>query len=236
MDCRMPQRMIEKLSQYGKVFRVSKNPIFSEPVSAHPDMNFLQIGGTVFTVSKNLPPIQNICSIPANTEKCFDYPNDVRLNAVCIGEDFLCRKQSIDPAAFAAAAALQKRMIFFRQGYVKCSIAVVCEEPKAIITEDAGIARTLIQYGYEVLLLPYHAVKLAPYEYGFIGGACGLVNDKLLFTGNIEAHPDYPIIASFCARFGVRPVSLSDEPLYDYGSILQLACDDKKMIRAVLKK
>ena len=68
----------------------------------------------------------------------------------------------------------------------------------------------------------FRAVKLAGYSYGFIGGASGVVDNKVYFFGDIKKHPDCDAICDAITNEGFIPVSLSDEPLRDLGGIISL--------------
>ena len=46
-----------------------------------------------------------------------------------------------------------------------------------------------------------------------------MCNDKVLFCGNIDLHPDVENIKAFCQKHKKTAVSLSDGELYDVGSI-----------------
>ena len=54
-----------------------------------------------------------------------------------------------------------------KQGYTKCSILPIRE--KAIITSDKNIAKELLNYDFDVLLLPSGDIILPSLNYGFIG-------------------------------------------------------------------
>ena len=115
-------------------------------------------------------------------------------------------------------------IINVKQGYSKCNICVVSDN--AIITEDSGISKECRKYGIDVLLLKTKSIKLNGYDNGFIGGATGVLDytnsksKKILFAGNVQNHPEYCDINLFCNKYGAELVSMSDEDLYDYGSII----------------
>lgn len=223
VDSRIDKEILYNLSKINNdIILVAKNPAFEESVSAHPDMNFLQIRDVIFTYPSTNVRGVNVKEIKPQAAGKLSYPDDVGLNAVCIGNDFICRKNSVSKQALEFAQNSGMNIIDVNQGYVKCNIAVVDEDAKAVITEDVGIEKILKQSGYDVLLLKNHDVSLAPYTHGFIGGASGKVENVLLFTGDITKHGEYERISAFCKKYGVEAVSLSKNQLYDYGSILTL--------------
>lgn len=221
IDYRVSDVILSNLESFGyPVIKVMPDKHIDHHVASHADMNLLKINNKIFATTNvrlgNDIQANRVDTSPINSL----YPNDCFLNAVCIGNDFICRKKSIYPQALDFAEKNNMNIIDVSQGYVKCNICVVSEEEKAIITEDAGICETLSCNGYDVLKLNAHCVSLKPYEYGFIGGASGLIDGKLCFTGNICGHAEYTRIRDFCKKHSVELVSLSGEALYDYGSII----------------
>ena len=78
--------------------------------------------------------------------------------------------------------------------------------------------------GFDVLLLQKNCVNLEGYKYGFIGGASGkIAPDKIAFMGDISLHPEYDRIKRFLYKRDIEPISLSDEPLTDFGSLLPIS-------------
>ena len=108
-------------------------------------------------------------------------------------------------------------MIDVRQGYTKCSVCPIDEN--SIITADCGIAKKARQHGFDVLEVSNIGVNLDPLSCGFIGGASGVFHDAVYFCGNLDAHPDAESIKAFCKSHNKQTVSLSDEPLYDVGTM-----------------
>ncbi len=216
----MPQGMTDRLKSLFdyEILLCKKFNLFENPVAAHPDMNYLQVKNNLFTIYDIFNSSENYCS---ESEK-LRYPKDVLLNAFCVGEDFICKTDAVYNKALNYVKSIGMNIIGVNQGYVKCNLAVVNESEKAVITEDCGIYNTLKEHGYDVLLLETNSVKLAPYKYGFIGGATGNIDGKLVFAGNLSKHPEHKRIIDFCYRHKTECVSLSDDELYDYGSILLL--------------
>lgn len=223
VDSRITKEILENIKKINKeVLLVEENSLFDKAVCGHPDMNFLQIKDRIFTFSNTNVRYFDTVPIENATIGTLYYPHDVKLNAACIGNDFICRKVSVAREALEYAQKIGLNVINVNQGYVKCNIAVVSEQDKAVITEDEGISAVLNEYGYNVLLLKKHEINLFPYSYGFIGGASGKIGDTLYFTGDVTKHSEYSSIKSFCAKFDVKISSLSKDAMYDYGSIVEL--------------
>ena len=92
----------------------------------------------------------------------------------------------------------------------------------AIITADEGIAKTAAAHGIDVLKIREGYVDIDGYGYGFIGGASGACDDAVYFCGDILSHPDGQKIADFCEKHSKRCVSLSNDTLFDVGTLFFL--------------
>ena len=108
--------------------------------------------------------------------------------------------------------------INIKQGYSKCSCLLVGEN--AVITEDPGVEKCLINCGVDVLRIERGGVQLEGFEYGFIGGAGGLVGSTLFMNGKLTSHPEYHLIEPFLVKQGTELVEIYEGPLVDCGSIL----------------
>lgn len=222
LGCRVKKVAVDALISHGfEPIFVPQNDKFDSSISDHADMNILFLGNVVFSgTNVRFGVNDKVISINRTAKAKLLYPDDAYLNCVAIGKDLICNKKSIATEVIDYATTCGYSIINVNQGYTKCNIAVVSEKSKAIITEDPGIYNSLIRAGYDVCLLETHSVKLQPYEYGFIGGSCGLHNNCLYFNGNIYLHPEIEKIFSFCKKYGVEIVALSDDELEDCGSLL----------------
>lgn len=148
------------------------------------------------------------------------YPFDVPYNAVKIGKTLICNPKTLDSSIFHLAKSEDCAIISCKQGYTKCSVAVISEN--AIITDDPGIEKALAPF-FDVLLVQKGSVCLDGYSYGLFGGCCGLISkDTLLFVGDYTKHEDAKRIRAFLRNYGVYPESLCSEPLKDIGSFIPL--------------
>ncbi len=218
----------ESLEKCGfELIKMPENGLFDSPVAAHPDIFSFIIDNNVVCHSKikhlfdKLQGNYNIIEARdfENTEKCL-YPDDCRLNFAICGNKLIGKQRNADEKINELAEKYNLKKIDVNQGYAKCNICIVDEN--SIITEDKGIYQKCTRAGMDVLLLEKYEVKLEGYKNGFIGGASGLYNKILYFCGCIQAHSEYKRISDFCSAKGISVVSLSDEPLYDFGSLLFL--------------
>ena len=203
----------------------------SAPVSSHADMQLHHLGGNHVVTVRAEASLKDALKqfdfevIESNNCISDSYPNDVPLNAARVGKFLFCRQDTLDGEISRYCSRHGVSVIPVRQGYAKCSTVVVNES--AIMTADLSIAQAAESSGLDVLRITPGHVRLEGYQYGFLGGACGLIGkNKLAFAGNVSLHPDYEAIKKFCGNRNVETVSLADMPLTDIGGILPLKITD----------
>ncbi|MBV7272788.1 hypothetical protein JMF89_10705 [Clostridiaceae bacterium UIB06] len=144
------------------------------------------------------------------------YPYDIILNAVNLSNLFIHNIKYTDSELLKKVS--NKKLINVKQGYTKCSTAIVSE--KAIMTSDKNIAKTLFKENIDVLLLPPGDILLPGLDYGFIGGCCGLLDYKLLaFYGDLNYYTYGKKVLEFLKKHSIEPVFLRKEKLIDRGSL-----------------
>ncbi len=149
------------------------------------------------------------------------YPYDVLLNVCFIGNKLICNTNTCDKSIVTYALNNGYEIIDVKQGYTKCSVAVV--DDNSIITSDVGVYKALENSGVECLLISPGHILLEGYDYGFIGGCCGkIAHDKLFFTGDINSHPDSDKIIAFLNSKNITAVCAQNEHLIDIGGILPI--------------
>ncbi len=192
----------------------------------HPDMQLACAGDGVWICAPEVfdyyrPHFDelNLRLICGNSTPRHDYPHDVAYNVASFGGYAVHNFRHTD-GVYLENSHLE--MINVAQGYSKCSLCIVSGD--ATITADKGMYDALSEHGVDVLSVRPGGVSLPGYDYGFIGGASGLIDDGLLaFCGNLDLHPDGETIKKFCAVHGVKTLSLGSEPLLDVGTIIRPA-------------
>ena len=230
VDSRITVSLENELRKYTDT--VIKLPPFSalpSPVSAHPDMLIFEFDGTVYTWKDYL---QRACNafdalravgykITAIEEAPSDvYPNDVRLNCAVVGKKIIAHKKHVSSAILELAHTHRLEILHTNQGYAKCSTVTVSEN--ALITADESIYKVALSAGIDALKIRSAHIGLDGYDTGFIGGATGVSQEHVFFCGNVCSHPDANDVISFCHKHGKSAVSLTNEPLYDYGTVMLL--------------
>lgn len=147
------------------------------------------------------------------------YPENVAYNVAKVGNTILHNFSFTDNNLMKELTRRQHQFIQIKQGYAKCSVLAV--DNTSLITSDQGIARKALEQGLDVLLIRTGSIELPGLDYGFIGGASGVLKSKgvVFFHGNIALHPDFNQIAEFLRVRGMEYISLGQGKLVDIGSI-----------------
>ncbi|MCR3759827.1 hypothetical protein KYB31_12700 [Clostridium felsineum] len=198
----------------------------SFPISGHPDEVICKVSDKLMIIYKNstsefIASIKNlgIHIIKSSNTLENEYPNDVALNGVVLKDFFIHNIKYTDPSLYNNI--LDKTIINVKQGYTKCSTAVINDY--ALMTSDIGIANSASKFNLDVLLLPPGDIVLPGFEYGFIGGSCGLINkNTLAFYGNLEKYKFKNKVLNFLNKHNIKPIYLSDSKLIDRGSIITI--------------
>lgn len=227
VDSRLSAKCCEKLQKMGyELVFMPRISVLDTPICAHPDMSVIKIKQKWFAASDvhDTFTFLSSCEFVSRADGVqnnLSYPFDVAFNGAVVGKKLICNSKYISRRILDYAVKSDYEIVDVKQGYTKCSVCVV--DDNSIITEDKGVADKCAAAGIDVLLLKTHGVKLDGFENGFFGGCSGKLSDgHLVFAGCIKSHAEYREILKFCTERGVEPVSLSDEPLYDVGSIIEV--------------
>lgn len=221
------KRVFDELSV--KVVGVAQSELLDPPVSKHADILANYIGNNIFLADKcqaeliefvksNGGIIKTIYSVKS------PYPNDCLLNFADIGDYIICNRAILPQEILEILS--KKRIIDVKQGYSKCSVCIV--KHNTIITDDISIHNAVSQYDdIKSLLVQKGSVSIAKYDYGFIGGCCGLIaQNLLLFNGDLSTHTDFDKIKKFLYDNGVNYIDIKGKPLTDIGSIIPITEKD----------
>lgn len=197
-------------TQGFKILSVLGSPYLDGGIASHADLFMCKMGSQPDSLLFMGDP-----SIPKSP-----YPLDIPYNAVCTGTYFIHNLAYSQNALLQKAKELGMNMIHVRQGYTKCNTVIVNEN--SLITSDQGIYKTLEGHSdIDCLLVQSGHVCLPGYSTGFIGGASGRIGERILFHGNLKAHPNYIQIRQFIETRRLEPVWFPEFPLTDIGSIIE---------------
>jgi len=225
VDRNIDPEIIENLKSFGKIIYSGLIDNLYIPVNTHPDIqiHFLNSFSAVccpelYEYYKNVLP-ESIKLFCGNNNAGGGYPNDASYNVAVFGNNIVCNTKYTEKIILDYYRKIGYNIINVNQGYTKCNICPVSEN--AIITEDIGIATELTKNNIDVCYINHGEVSLKNFDYGFIGGATGnLDNNILAFLGDIRYHSQFDKINSFLKKYKKDYVCLSKNKVFDYGSII----------------
>lgn len=138
------------------------------------------------------------------------YPEDVIFNAFTLRGCLFGRLNSLSKKLLQ----LYPNAVDLRQGYAKCSTLLFGNNA---VTQDPAIAAALRKFGCNLLEISSGHILLPGYDYGFIGGASFVYENKVIFFGDITKHPDYEAIKKFISLGGYELVFDRSSALTDLG-------------------
>lgn len=199
--------------------------IFPIPEQKHADMQILPIKNDIFLLNEctvlapKIPKERLIC---CNKKAGNKYPENILLNFLYLNNTLYGKLSAIDENLLDYCKENNIKTVNINQGYARCSTLVLNE--KAVITSDLSIEKALKKDGVEVLLISSGNIILDGYDYGFIGGASGKIDENtVVFLGNITNHPDYRRIENFCENHNTSiKIICKDMPLTDIGGIVKI--------------
>ncbi len=229
LSCDTPKQIFDSLEALGfSVCPLSRDLRLPKPVSSHADMLIFPLGDRVFCsegyFNDNKATFERLEEYGYRVIKCKvvpsdTYPYDIPFNLVYIKEHIIGKINFTASEIISYAQDKGIGLISVNQGYTKCSTLTLGEN--AVISADSCISAAAEKLGLSCLKIKNSpsAVTLKGYDYGFIGGACGVFGHKVYFAGNIERHPDFLQIKDFCNIFNYELISLCNTQLTDIGGI-----------------
>lgn len=220
-----PPGIFRMLSEYAAVRRLPPYEALAAPVASHPDMLMVRFPGRIFVWSEYYKANSRLFSgledeiIPVAGRPGSSYPDDIGLNVLPLARGRLCfgleKHVSQQIKDYVASSG---RFVSVNQGYAHCSALKLDEN--YIITADPSIAEAARLNGIGLLEIKPENIRLDGYDTGFIGGAGGVVGDRLVLFGDVKRHPDGAKILRTALNRGLVPVFDPNLPLSDYGGFL----------------
>lgn len=224
------QEILGSLKNHGIDFiKTELHPDLPYGLARHSDMQFVNVCTGVIVYAPGTPE-STLLSLRSLGFELIEgtlpvkdkYPSDVAYNCAIVGRNAFLNPKCADPTVVSILEKCGIRIFPVKQGYAKCSTCIVNHE--AIITADTGIHKKATEAGLDSLLIPPQKnIILEGYDYGFIGGATGLISEnELAFFGDFNTLDEVGSIAGFLEKHGVRPVSLAKGKLVDLGGLFPL--------------
>ena len=215
-----PEESANKLKKYGKVVRTRANKKLLRGLDTHTDIlvhplpsGELVVDRDNFEYYKNILPDKKI--LPSASILSKEYPKDIPLNAFSFKNYFIHNLKFTDKILLDYYKNSGYQMVDIKQGYSKCS-CLVTED--FIITSDGGIYESLKDF-IPIYKINHGEIKLENFNYGFIGGASGVMGKKIFFTGDFSHHSSHEEILKIINKYDYEIEILSKDPIEDYGSI-----------------
>ena len=230
ISCDAPADILKSLENMDiKPILVKRAKNITTPVCSHADILIHHLGGKYFVCEPTIydyikESLNNTGAVLTRGLKavCDTYPGDCLYNSARIGNFLFANLKITDKTILDYADDIYAKKININQGYAKCNICVV--NKNAIITSDEKICKTAVKNGFDVLKIQSGGIEIKKYNYGFIGGATGLLSkDIMAFCGNLKFHPDALQIRQFLRNYNIYPENLSNTNLTDVGSIIAFA-------------
>ena len=226
VDCRADEETIKSLKKAG--YTVIPTMILGcvyDAIASHADIQIHYLGNNRFVCApeafehykKFLP--DSFTLIKGSKSLAAKYPADIPYNAAAVGKTLICNSCSTAIEILREYSCKGRHILNVAQGYAKCSTCVVSD--KAIITADTSIAKAATDNGIDVLKITEGHIDLKNMNYGFIGGASGLIEKNVIaFNGELGAHPDGDKIKQFCNNHDVEIAELQTGILCDIGTFI----------------
>lgn len=198
---------------------------FLVPEQTHVDMQMLKINDKIFILNECeqlKSKIKDFEPIVIGDKISKKYPNNILLNFLFINNKLFGKKSHIASKVYEYCNTHNIEIENVNQGYARCSTLVVSDN--SVITADDSIYRAMLDNGINVLRIGSGHIRLDGFDYGFIGGAGGRLDENhLVFFGNIFSHPQYKEIKEFCNMNNVKIKCLCENmPLTDIGGIMEI--------------
>ncbi|WP_019125830.1 DUF6873 family GME fold protein [Peptoniphilus grossensis] len=215
-----PEDSAEKLKAYGEVVRTRANKNLLRGLDTHTDILVHPLpSGELVVDRENLEYYKKILPdkkiLPSHSSLSKKYPKDVPLNAFTFKNYFIHNLKFTDQVLLDYYKNSAYELIDIKQGYGKCS-SLVTED--FIITSDGGIYESLRDF-IPIYKIKHGEIRLQNFNYGFIGGASGVLDKKIFFTGDFSHHSSYEEILKIIKKYNYEIEILSDETIEDFGSI-----------------
>ncbi len=223
IDPRLPAEITGNLRKAGfEIIPAPLTELVDTPLSGHPDIQMFLHDNNLF-VHPSIDPLflksveMYVNIIQCSTPLAKNYPGDISYNIACTGQIALHRKGSTDRTILEYMQNNNIEIAATKQGYTKCSTMIV--DDNSIVTSDRSINTAAKNAGLDTLLIAPGHIDLPGYSSGFIGGASGRFLDTIYLTGSINDHPDGERITDFIGSRGLQIKILSDQRIFDAGSI-----------------
>ena len=232
IDNRMRKIEKNKLKELGyELIEINSNKTLYTEISSHVDIFCTKIKNNLIVedsqynlIKENINRERKV--IKGTTKIGKKYPTDIKYNVCIVGNYAIHNFNYTDRKVYEILKRENYNIINVKQGYSKCSIAVIDEN--SIITADEGIYKKLKQYSFDILFLDYKLnIKLLNEKgysdmKGFIGGSISRIGNNIFISGDIEKIDNNKTIKKFIQKKGLGVISFNNLEVIDYGGIIEI--------------
>lgn len=223
-DKRIPAEALDKLSNYGEVIDFATENIVYDSISGHPDIFFSQVVGQLI-IAPNLPDfyktILRDLKLPYKEGEFpvgAKHPETAGYNVVCTNTYLIHNFRYTDPVITRTGEDLE--LIHVNQGYTRCNLLPLKNDH--FITSDESVFKTFNYLKLNILYVSTKDILLPGKTHGFLGGACGIVDDKIFIIGSLKHHSNGKKVTDYLTGLKYQVIELYEGPLFDGGSLIFL--------------
>ncbi len=224
IDKKLPPQAKENLAKYGEILELETSGITYDAISGHPDIFFCPTPEGLVAAPK-LPAnvirklqSSGVKTIPGTAMPGKKYPKSAIYNALATEKYLIHNKKVTDDSITKACINLEA--IHVNQAYTRCNLVAL---GSVFVTSDAGIYKTLLQCGFDAHLFSSDDVVLQGFIHGFLGGACGVWEDKLLLCGSLKHFAEGERLRHLIKKLAYQLIELYDGPPVDGGGIIAIS-------------
>lgn len=196
------------------------NPNLDPRINDHPDLSLFKISDKTLIVDKSVISYYEDklkgYRLIGGENVGLRYPKDALYNVVRF-KDFYIHNDVTEKNIENFFKEKGISHLKVNQGYTRCSLIPLRD---LLITSDYGIYKALVNK-VDICLVENDEILLDGFDQGFLGGTCGLVGDKLIFTGDIRNHKAYLSIKEICQKKNIELI-YPETHLVDLGSIIEI--------------
>ena len=204
------------------LFELESRDIVYHAISGHPDI-FIHSSDETIVIAPNSPQSlisffkrNSIHFIFGKKKVGFSHPETSHYNVISTSTYLIHNGKFTD--LVVENNSRQKESINVQQSYTRCN--VISLQNDVFITSDKGIYTTLTEKNISTFLLTPKSIVLEGFEYGFIGGCAGVLNQEIYFIGNLDYYLEGVRLRKIIKQQNYQLIELYDGPLFDGGGIV----------------
>lgn len=211
-----------------KVIKTVKCDDLQDAVNGHPDMVIHPVDEKTFIAAPNVFDYyygvlkdKGIKVIKGEKTLGRNYPEDIAYNVARIGRYAVHNTYHTDKILKYYLEEAGLEFIHVNQGYTKCSVSAL--GVNKAVTSDLSIHGKLKEHNIDCMHIEPEIMYLKGYNYGFMGGSVGLIDDKVfLSTGKIYNENILNKLKKFVQNSGYIYEEASERRIIDLGSVVPI--------------